>query len=102
MALALPMEVVAPVLGIGAIIAFIVSGIIAVRVVASRLPASGDRGRDLDQAMRDQLMEDLQARVAELEQVKQHVAELEERVDFAERLLAHQREPSRIGLRPDP
>jgi hypothetical protein len=97
MALALPMEIVGPVLGIGAIITFIVAGIVALRVVASRFPSPRDRARGLDLAERDQLIEDLQSRVAELEQVKQHVVELEERVDFAERLLAQQRETPRIG-----
>lgn len=95
--LGLPMEIVGPVLGIGTLIMLVVGGVIAVRVVASRFPLPRDRARGLDLAERDQLIEDLQSRVAELEQVKQHVAELEERVDFAERLLAQQREQPRIG-----
>lgn len=37
---------------------------------------------------------DLDARVAELERLHQRVAELEERVDFSERLLARQNEPA--------
>jgi Tfp pilus assembly protein PilO len=36
--------------------------------------------------------EDVQARLAELDDLRQRVVELEERVDFAERLLAKQRE----------
>ena len=44
-----------------------------------------------------QLPDDVQARLAELDEVKHRLAELEERVDFAERLLAHQREPGRLG-----
>jgi len=39
---------------------------------------------------------DLDARVAELEQLHTRVAELEERVDFSERLLADQRQPAQI------
>ena len=38
------------------------------------------------------MLEDLQNQVAELDGVKQRLAELEERVDFAERLLARPRE----------
>ncbi len=36
-------------------------------------------------------------RLAELDEVKQRLGELEERVDFAERLLAKQREAERLG-----
>lgn len=39
---------------------------------------------------------DLEQRVADLEAAQQRVYELEERVDFAERLLAHQREVERL------
>jgi hypothetical protein len=98
--LALPMEIVGPVLGIGTLIALVVGGIIAVRVVAARFPSPRDRARGLDLAERDQLIDDLQARVAELEQVKEHVMELEERLDFAERLLTQQREAPPIGPAP--
>jgi hypothetical protein len=35
--------------------------------------------------------------LAELEELRQRVAELEERVDFTERLLARQQEPERLG-----
>ena len=44
-----------------------------------------------------QVSDDMQSRLAELEDVKQRLAELEERVDFAERLLAKQREAGRLG-----
>ena len=40
--------------------------------------------------------EDLQARLAELDELKRRIAELEERVDFTERLLARQREGERL------
>lgn len=43
-------------------------------------------------------LEELKARVAELEAERGRVAELEERVDFAERLLAdRERVPERLG-----
>jgi hypothetical protein len=44
---------------------------------------------DMDQP--GERMEDLEYRVAELENAQQRVLELEERLDFAERLLARQR-----------
>jgi hypothetical protein len=44
-----------------------------------------------------QASDDMQSRLAELEDVKQRLGELEERVDFAERLLAKQREAGRLG-----
>jgi Tfp pilus assembly protein PilO len=43
------------------------------------------------------LPEDIQSRLAELDDVKQRLVELEERVDFTERLLARQREADRLG-----
>ena len=41
-------------------------------------------------------MEDLEYRVADLEQAQQRVLELEERLDFAERLLARQRSAEQL------
>ena len=43
------------------------------------------------------LVEDLQGRVAELEERVGRMHELEERLDFAERLLAQAREPERLS-----
>jgi hypothetical protein len=42
-------------------------------------------------------VEELERRVGELEARQQRVAELEERLDFAERLLAQQRDAPRVG-----
>jgi hypothetical protein len=42
-------------------------------------------------------VEELERRVGELEAGRQRVAELEERLDFAERLLARQRDAQRVG-----
>jgi tetrahydromethanopterin S-methyltransferase subunit G len=39
----------------------------------------------------------LQARVTELEAEHERLAEIEERLDFAERLLARQRDPERLA-----
>ena len=47
--------------------------------------------------MRSELVEHKEALEQELEAVRREVAELAERVDFAERLLAKQREGQRIG-----
>ncbi len=46
---------------------------------------------------RCQTSKQLQGRVAELEQQVDRLHELEERLDFTERLLAQQREQPRIG-----
>lgn len=48
-----------------------------------------------DSALRQEV-EDLRARLAEVDQLQHRVMELEERVDFTERLLAQQREPERL------
>ena len=42
-------------------------------------------------------VEELERRVGELEAGQRRVAELEERLDFAERLLAQQRDAPRVG-----
>lgn len=42
-------------------------------------------------------LEELRARVSELEAERGHLAELEERLDFAERLAAQQRDPEQLG-----
>jgi Leu/Phe-tRNA-protein transferase len=93
--LGLPMEIVGPVLGVGTVIAFIAASVIAVRFAASRIPLH--KAADSDQANRDQLLEDLQMRIGELDHLKQRLSELEERVDFAERLLAQHRDAPRLG-----
>lgn len=52
-------------------------------------------GRSAAPASQD--LEELRARVAELEADRGHLAELEERLDFAERLLARQAEIDRLA-----
>jgi len=56
--------------------------------IAKRI--AGDHRQGADAQERD-------AMAAELQQLRQDVTELQERVDFAERLLAKQREAPRIG-----
>jgi len=91
----LPMEIVGPVLGIGAIIMFIVAGIVTLRVLTAKLPPP--RLRAGDPSERAQLLEEVQVRFDELDHLKQRVGELEERVDFAERLLAERPNVPRVG-----
>jgi len=62
-------------------------GAIAKRIADGPQP---DRSADHVAALRSELLD-------ELEQVRQQVSDLGERVDFAERLLARQREGQRIG-----
>ncbi len=62
------------------------------RAFADRIRARGQRGD-----VRSELVEHKEALEQELEAVRREVAELAERVDFAERLLAKQREGQRIG-----
>ena len=57
------------------------------RRIEGRGPASSALQADMDQ---------LRARIAEVDVLQHRVAELEERLDFAERLLAQKREPERL------
>jgi len=79
-------------IGVGAIL-MVVS---VLKVVTARLMPAGYRQRSWRGETLPPETEDLQARLAEVDQLKQRVAELEERVDFAERLLARQREGERL------
>lgn len=49
-----------------------------------------------DPALRTEV-EQMRARLADVESLQHRVMELEERVDFAERLLSQRREPERLG-----
>jgi len=79
-------------IGVGAILVLVT----VLQVVYARLvPPEYRRRRWKGEQL--QASDDMQIRLAELEEVKQRLAELEERVDFAERLLAKQREAGRLG-----
>lgn len=52
--------------------------------------------------LRAELAEQREEQSQELERVRQEVAELAERLDFAERLLAQQRDPQRIARGSNP
>lgn len=90
--MALPMEVVAPVLGIGSLIMITASAIVMIRRLAPRVPS--------DTHDRDRVLDDVHSRLDELDQLRHRVNELEERLDFAERVLAKQREAPRLGSPP--
>ena len=93
----LPMEIVGPVIGMGAIILFVAAGIVMVRLLTSKITQHELKSRVVDPTERDHILEDVQVRFGELDQLKQRISELEERVDFAERLLVKQREAQRLG-----
>ncbi len=65
------------------------------RAVADRI--RGKQALPDVEELRTELAEARDAHNAELEQVRQEVAELAERLDFAERMLAQQRENPRVG-----
>ena len=80
----------------------LIVGIISVGQIVGRLvaPDGARRGRKLpfiDPTDKAQALEDVQARLLELDQLKQRVSELEERLDFAERMLASHRDAQRLG-----
>ena len=83
----LPMEIVGPVIGIGSIIFFVAGGVVMVRLLTSKISQRELESRGRDQAERDHLLEDVQVRLGELDQLKERIGELEERVDFTERAL---------------
>jgi hypothetical protein len=81
--LQVPMEIVGPVLGIVSIIGAITASVLTLRWFSVRLPKP-PAPLDPGQA---QLLEELQYKVAELDDLKRRLMELEERQDFTERLL---------------
>jgi hypothetical protein len=68
-------------------------GFVAIRAFQRKL--EGQPGR----AGVDRELEDVRARLADLEQAQGRVVELEERLDFAERLLAQEKKPQLHGER---
>ena len=87
-------------MGVAAILAVVsVLKIVTVRLLPPE--ARGNRWKGGWKGMGESLQaqDDMQARLAEIDDLRQRVAELEERVDFTERLLAKHREtePLRPG-----
>ena len=78
--------------GVGAVLVLVtVLQVIYVRLMPPEYRRRRLKGEPL------QASDDVQSRLAELDEVKRRLGELEERVDFAERLLAKQREAERLG-----
>jgi hypothetical protein len=88
----IPGDIFWPTAALGVIISLVFGGVALLRF----LPKS----RVADQPERETL-EDLQVRLRQLDQLQERLGELEERVDFAERLLAKPREGERLGLPED-
>jgi hypothetical protein len=93
----LPMEIVGPIIGFGAIIFSITAGIISVRLVTAKIRQHELKSGLVDSPQRDHLLAEVQNRLGELDHLTQRVSELEERVDFAERLMAQPPEDRRLG-----
>ena len=74
-------------IGVGVIIFCIPAAIVLLRLVHPLLPPPPSRPSESDEIQQGQTLADVQARLGELE----------ERVDFAERLLAEQREAQRLA-----
>jgi hypothetical protein len=70
------------------------------RAVADRI--RGKHALPETEDLRTEMAEQRDAQAEELERVRHEVAELAERLDFAERLLAQQRDPQRIARESNP
>jgi hypothetical protein len=84
-------------IGVGVIILCVAAGQVMVRLLTSKIPRPEPTSPLADPTERSQMLQDIQVRLGELDQLTQRIGELEERVDFAERLLAKQREEQRLG-----
>jgi hypothetical protein len=93
--------------GILAIVLFLGGGTVVLlgfspvgRAVADRI--RGKHALPETEDLRAELAEQREAQTEELRQVRQEVADLAERLDFAERLLAQQRDPQRLARGSNP
>jgi Tfp pilus assembly protein PilO len=84
-------------IGVVVIILTIAGSVLIVHLIRPELSRRDPKSRVADPTEHGQTLEDVQVRLGELDQLKQRMSELEERVDFAERLLARQREGPRLG-----
>lgn len=90
----IPGEVFWPTVAFGAIILLVFGGVALLRFLPQR------KSLGVDQLEREAL-EDLQVRFGQLDQLQERITELEERVDFAERILAKQQDSQRLRLPQD-
>lgn len=78
----------------------LVSGVLLLGVIMGPIGRAFGRrveGRGLAEADLNALRDDVQAGTAEVADLRREVAELQERVDFAERVLAAPRDPSALS-----
>jgi hypothetical protein len=81
---------------LGIVMVFGIAGLVAISLFLRPLVRAWARrigGEATSPALADEVLE-LQARVAELEAERGHLHELEERLEFAERLLARRNDPA--------
>jgi hypothetical protein len=90
----IPGDIFWPTAALGAIILLVFGGVALLRLLPQ------PKSRVADQPEREAL-EDLRVRLGQLDQLQQRLGELEERVDFAERILAKPREGDRLSLPQD-
>ena len=85
-----------PVWAVG--VGFIVLSVGVAQVLVRRLlPADRLLGRRASQRDLAEMLEEVQRRLGELDDLRKRVGEVEERLDFAERLLTKQREGERLA-----
>lgn len=84
--LRLLIENIATIVAITGILGFVAFGPVG-RALARRIEGKGDQGEEL---------RELQLRLQQLERNQHNLAELEERLDFAERLLAERADAGRL------
>jgi uncharacterized protein YlxW (UPF0749 family) len=81
-------------IGVGVIVASVFAGIgIMVRLLPPKMRHPRSQEQSQDQQER---LDDIEKRLGELDSLQARFAELEERVDFTERLLAKRREADRL------
>jgi tetrahydromethanopterin S-methyltransferase subunit G len=87
-----------PEVGMGFVIAMLTVITIILGPIAWALARRLGRKADPDSALRAEV-EQLHTRLSEMDSLQSRLIELEERVDFTERLLAQVQQPARLGER---
>ena len=85
-----------PEVGMGFVIAMLTAITIILGPITWALARRLGRKENPDSALRAEV-EQLHARLADMDSLQSRLAELEERVDFTERLLAQAQQPARLG-----
>src|SRR5258708_19329811 len=79
-------------IGVAVIILTIAGSVLMVHLIRPDLSRRDPQSRVADPTEHGQTLEDVQVRLGELDQLRQRMSELEERVDFADRLLPTHRD----------